>query len=150
LSEAKIIAAEQEREYSQSGIAEGTLLPEKKRYFEFPLKERDIKIMGELAEIDNDTWQQIIKVGQAYLRITNQNWYQSNDASFYASDCVSNRYKDLAKRLKTDEKIKGLCQKFVQNCPGKWYRAMVRMAMKDCHWHSGETGSEYEGHTNPK
>jgi hypothetical protein len=125
------------------------LLPPNNSAFAFRLKTKHIKVMGKLANIEYNTWNQIITVGREFLKITNRNWYQTNDSSFSQSHSISRIFSEIISKLKTDNDIKDKCNAFVENCPSPWYRAIVRLALNGCHWNSGEMGKDYEGHQFP-
>lgn len=146
---AVFVSDKQKRKYKKLGIKGDALLPLNNPKFLFPLKERDIKIMGKLANIDFDTWKKVIKIGNEYLQVTNRNWYQTNDNSFDQTFSIQEGNRKFVQHLHENQELRGRCQQFIENCPSKWYRAAVRLALLNRHWCSGSTGEDYENHNYP-
>jgi hypothetical protein len=149
MHEVSFLANKQAKRYR---ISPGRLLPYRNRDFKFSLTNREITVMGNLAGIDNPTWKKIIDLGHEYLLITNRNWYQSNDDSWMQCEILESYRSsvEIIQRLKKEPKLKQKCREFIEKCPSRWYRAMVRMVLDGHHWTSGHTGNKYEGHMNPK
>lgn len=125
------------------------LLPPDRPGFSFPLKSRHIKVMGKLADIELETWKKIIKIGKEYLEVTNRNWYQNNDYSVDQSYHIKKSNKEIIERIKKDENLRDSCKQFIEKCPSKWFRAIVKLALFNFHWNTDCTGIEFEGHNFP-
>lgn len=146
---AEFVSEKQKMKYERLGLKKDNLLPIQNRDFSFPLKNRHIKVMGKLANIEFDTWKKIIDIGKKYLQVTNRNWYQKNDESSDASYLIWQQNREIANLLQKDRSLQDSCKQFIERCPSRWYRAIVRLALNNCHWTSGDTGEKYEGHNHP-
>lgn len=110
---------------------------EERNGFVVQLEARDTKILGKIATIELATWEKICNVGQQFLQITHDNWFQTNDDSFARSHRVQKDNQDIITRLQTDQQLQNLCKKFISKCPSRVYRVMVRLALHGCHETSG-------------